>query len=351
LTRYAQSVDAKIAYQVSGNGRADLVLLSGLVSHVELVWQQPTYRRFVSSLERRCRVIRFDKRGTGLSDPTESPPNIDMRVADLAAVMDAAKSATAVLFGVSDGGRGAVGYAASYPDRVAGLILYGTSYRGPRADLLRRYRSAVRHWGEGRLFDIVAPSLTSPDSRAAAGAFERASASPAMVEALIESLGLADVRDQLESLPATTLVLHREHDIIPLLDAQVVARRIPGATLKVLAGSDHLPWAGDWVAVVEAVLAFIDGVMGPTSSRKRPQMKMSLTPRGRVGWTSLTEAERQVVALAAQGLSNAEIASDLFLSRFTVETHLKHVFTKLGVRSRAELASLATQARARAPYT
>jgi DNA-binding CsgD family transcriptional regulator len=78
---------------------------------------------------------------------------------------------------------------------------------------------------------------------------------------------------------------------------------------------------------------------------------MSLTPRGRVGWTSLTEAERQVVALAAQGLSNAEIASDLFLSRFTVETHLKHVFTKLGVRSRAELASLATQARARAPYT
>jgi DNA-binding CsgD family transcriptional regulator len=172
-----------------------------------------------------------------------------------------------------------------------------------------------------------------------------------MVEALIESLGLADVRDQLDSLRVPTLVLHREHDIIPLPDAQVVARRIPGATLKVLAGSDHLPWAGDWVAVVEAVLAFIDGVAGPTGSRKRPQMKMSLTPRGRVGWMSLTEAERQVVALAAQGLSNAEIASDLFLSRFTVETHLKHVFTKLGVRSRAELASLATQARAGAPNT
>jgi DNA-binding CsgD family transcriptional regulator len=170
-----------------------------------------------------------------------------------------------------------------------------------------------------------------------------------MVEALIESLGLADVRDQLDNLRVPTLVLHREHDIIPLPDAQVVARRIPGATLKVLAGSDHLPWAADWVAVVEAVLAFIDGVVGPTGSR--PQMKMSLTPRGRVGWMSLTEAERQVVALAAQGLSNAEIASDLFLSRFTVETHLKHVFTKLGVRSRAELASLATQARAGAPNT
>jgi pimeloyl-ACP methyl ester carboxylesterase len=160
-TSYAQSVDAKIAYQVSGCGDADLVLVSGLVSHVELAWQQPSYRRFVRSLERRCRVIRFDKRGTGLSDPTDSPPTIDVRVGDLAAVMDTAKSSSAVLLGVSDGGRGAVGYAASYPDRVAGLVLYGTSFRGPRADLLRRYRSAVRHWGEGRLFDLVAPSAAS----------------------------------------------------------------------------------------------------------------------------------------------------------------------------------------------
>jgi hypothetical protein len=92
-THYAQSVGAKIAYQVSGQGTADLVLLSGLGSHVELAWQQPRYRRFVSSLDRRCRVVRFDKRGTGLSDPTDSPPNIDVRVADLAAVTDAVKSA------------------------------------------------------------------------------------------------------------------------------------------------------------------------------------------------------------------------------------------------------------------
>jgi pimeloyl-ACP methyl ester carboxylesterase/DNA-binding CsgD family transcriptional regulator len=352
LTRYAQSVDAKIAYQVSGNGNTDLVLLPGLVSHVELAWQQPSYRRFVSSLERRCRVIRFDKRGTGLSDPTDSRPTIDVRVLDLAAVMDAAKSATAVLFGVSDGGRGAVAYAAAHPDRVAGLILYGTSYRGPRADLLHRYRSAVRHWGEGRLFDLVAPSLASPESRDAAGAFERAAASPAMVDALIESLGLADVRDRLGGLQVPTLVLQRDHDIIPLSDARVVAGRIPGASLKVLPGSDHLPWAGDWVAVVEAVLAFIDGVFGPeTGSGKRPRRKMSLPRRDRVGWTSLTEAERQVVALAAQGLANAEIASELFLSRYTVETHLKRVFTKLGVRSRAELASLAAQTHLGAPNT
>jgi pimeloyl-ACP methyl ester carboxylesterase len=197
-THYAQSVDAKIAYQVSGDGPVDLVLLPGLVSHVELAWQQPTYRRFVGLLQRRCRVICFDKRGTGLSDPTDSPPTIDMRVTDLAAVMDAAGSARAILFGVSDGGRGAVACAAARPERVAGWILFGTSYRGPRAGLLRQYRSAVQNWGEGRLLDLVAPSLANPQSRAAAGAFERAAASPSMVEALIESLGLGDVRHLLE---------------------------------------------------------------------------------------------------------------------------------------------------------
>jgi DNA-binding CsgD family transcriptional regulator len=265
---------------------------------------------------------------------------------DLAAVMDAAKLSRAVLLGISDGGRGAVGYATAHPDRVTGLILYGTSYRGPRADLMRQYRSVVRHWGEGRLLDLIAPSLASSQTRGAAGAFERAAASPAMVEALIESLGLADVRDRLSRLQVPTLVLHRKHDMIPLPDAQLIADRIPGATLKVLPGGDHLPWAGDWVAVVEAVLGFVDDVVGPESgSRKLPQTKTSHPRRDRVGWLSLTEAEGQVVALAAQGLSNPEIASELFLSRLTVETHLKHVFTKLGVRSRAELASLATQTR------
>jgi pimeloyl-ACP methyl ester carboxylesterase len=148
-TRYAQSAGAKIAFQVSGEGPCDLVFVPGLVSHLELQWQQLSYRRFVTALEHACRVIRFDKRGTGLSDPTGAMPSMDQRVADLAAVMDAAGSETAVVFGVSDGGRGAIAFAAAYPGRVLGLVLYGTSYRGPRPGLLRRYRSIVSHWGEG----------------------------------------------------------------------------------------------------------------------------------------------------------------------------------------------------------
>ena len=165
-----------------------------------------------------------------LSDPVAELPTTQQRVQDVAAVMAAARSSRAVLFGLSDGGRAAIAFAAAHPGRTRGLILYGTSYRGPRAALLRRYRSAVRRWGEGRLADLVAPSLTGPAGRAqprgagrrargarggkaareAAGAFERAAASPAMAAALVESLGLIDVRDLMSSLTVPTLVLHRE---------------------------------------------------------------------------------------------------------------------------------------------
>lgn len=106
------------------------------------------YRRFVRALDRGSRLIRLDKRGTGLSDPARELPAIEERVEDLAAVMAGARSSRAVLFGMSDGGRAAIAFAAAHPGRTQGL-LYGTSYRGPRAALLRQYRSVARHWGKG----------------------------------------------------------------------------------------------------------------------------------------------------------------------------------------------------------
>ena len=349
-TLYAQSAGAKIAYQVSGEGSCDLVLVSGLVSHLELQWQQLAYRRFVTALEHVCRVIRFDKRGTGLSDPTDALPSMDQRVVDLAAVMDAAGSQAAVVFGVSDGGRGAIAFAAAHPGRVLGLVLYGTSYRGPRPGLLRRYRAIVGHWGEGDLLELVAPSLAGPVSREVAGAYERAAASPGMAAALIESMGRADVSGLLAALQMPALVVHREQDMIPVGDARVVAGAIPGAVLRVVPGRDHLPWAGDWEPVVQAVVGFIHDVAGPWAARpKGPRASVPRTHQ--VGWPALTEGEWRVVALAAQGHTNAEIADRLFLSRYTVETHLKHVFAKLGLRSRAELAAVAASAPAKPPDT
>jgi pimeloyl-ACP methyl ester carboxylesterase/DNA-binding CsgD family transcriptional regulator len=349
-TRYAQSAGAKIAYQVSGEGACDLVFVPGLVSHLELQWQQLAYRRFVTALERACRVIRFDKRGTGLSDPTDALPSMDERVGDLAAVMDAAGSQAGVVFGVSDGGRGAIAFAAAHPGRVLGLVLYGTSYRGPRPGLLRRYRAIVDHWGEGNLLELVAPSLAGPVSRETAGAYERAAASPGMAAALIESMARADVSGLLPSLQMPVLVVHREHDMIPLGDARAVADAIPGAVLRVVPGRDHLPWAGAWEPVVQAVAGFINDVAAPLSIRAaggRAQVPQAY----QVGWPALTEGEWRVVGLAAEGHTNAEIADRLFLSRYTVETHLKHIFAKLGLRSRAELAAIAGEARARTPDT
>jgi pimeloyl-ACP methyl ester carboxylesterase/DNA-binding CsgD family transcriptional regulator len=360
-TRYAQSSGAKIAYQVSGTGPPDLVMVHGLVSHLDLQWQQTGYRRFVRALEQGGRVIRLDKRGTGLSDPVAELPTTEQRVQDVAAVMAAARSSRAVLFGLSDGGRAAIAFAAAHPGRTRGLILYGTSYRGPRAALLRRYRAAVRHWGEGRLTDLVAPSLTGAQARPgpgpaareagreaareAAGAFERAAASPGMAAALVESLGLMDVHHLMSGLRVPTLVLHREGDIIPAADARAVAAGIPGATLIILPGTDHLPWVGDWAPVMAEILAFMSQVApGPRGPGPRgPGPRGPVTPRPprpAVGWRSLTDAELPVVRLAGQGLTNAQIAARLFLSRYTVETHLKHAFAKLGVESRAELAAL-----------
>lgn len=340
-TRYAQSSGAKIAYQVSGAGPPDLVMLPGLVSHLDIQWQQTAYRRFVRALDRGSRLIRLDKRGTGLSDPARELPTIEERVQDLAAVMAAAGSSRAVLFGMSDGGRAAIAFAAAHPGRTQGLILYGTSYRGPRAVLLRRYRSAVRHWGEGRLADLVAPSMSGPQARQAAGAFERVAASPAMAAALIESLGLIDVRDLMSGLAVPTLVLHRDADMIPVADARIVAGQIPGASLRVLPGRDHLPWVGDWQAVTGEILAFVDQVAPAGPRPPRPGGIGARRLRPAMGWPSLTDAEIPVVRLAAEDRTNAEIAAELFLSRYTVETHLKHAFAKLGVESRAELAALA----------
>ena len=339
-TRYAQSSGAKIAYQVSGTGPPDLVIVHGLVSHLDIQWQQTGYRRFVRALERGGRLIRMDKRGTGLSDPATELPTTQERVRDVAAVMAAAKSSRAVLFGLSDGGRAAIAFAAAYPGRTRGLILYGTSYRGPRAALLRRYRSMVRHWGQGQIIDLVAPSLAGPQARREAGAFERAAASPAMVTALIESLGLIDVRDLMSGLAVPTLVLHRLQDIIPVADARMVADQIPGATLRILPGRDHLPWVGDWASVAAEILAFTAQV-APAGTRPRHGPPGARPSRPLVGWPSLTEAELPVVQLAAEGHTNADIAARLCLSRYTVETHLKHVFAKLGLESRAELAALA----------
>ena len=134
----------------------------------------------------------------------------------------------------------------------------------------------VRHWGEGQIVDLMAPSLAGPQARQEAGTFERAAASPAMAAVLIESLGLIDVRDSDERPGGASAGAAPRGDIVPVADARMVADQIPGATLRILPGQDHLPWVGDWASVAEEILAFVDEVApGP----RRPERRGRSGPR------------------------------------------------------------------------
>jgi pimeloyl-ACP methyl ester carboxylesterase/DNA-binding CsgD family transcriptional regulator len=338
-TRYATSTGGvKIAYQVVGRG-PDIVMVPGLTSHLELMWRVSGYRRFVLSLSRVGRVVRFDKRGTGLSDPVRQPPSLDERVDDLRAVVHAARCRRPFVFGYSEGGPIAIAYAAAFARSVRGLILYGAAAESPPPWAMQMMRSMATHWGEGRSLDIFGPSAADDEfQRAEQAMIERSSASPAMIRALVESLTAIDVTDRLDAVRAPTIVLHRRHEHIPIEYGRRMAAGIPGARLVELEGSDHVPWI-DPDQVTAPIAEFVAAVGGRTpESESAPATHRA--PRPRTGWSSLTPGELRVVRLAARGLKNAEIAERLYLSRHTVETHLKHAFAKLGVVSRGELSVL-----------
>jgi pimeloyl-ACP methyl ester carboxylesterase/DNA-binding CsgD family transcriptional regulator len=340
-THYAKSGGLRIAYQVTGDG-PDMVMVPGLTSHLEIQWRDPGYRRFVRSLSSFCRLVRFDKPGTGLSDPVAVPPTLDQRMADLMAVMSAARCRRPLVLGYSDGGPIAITLAASHRRSVRALILYGTSPRRPPGWAMRQLRAMARQWGQGDSLGIVAPTLAGELARHERAVFERASASPGMVRALVESLAATDVRSRLADVAVPALVLHRQERFVPFAEARLTARGIAGARLVELEGSDHLPWVGDVSAVVSAIGEFVGEVCGPTGERATvPSVAAARTQRPPSGWEALTDAERRVAHLVAEGLANSEVAERLYVSRYTVETHLKHVFAKVGVSSRAELAAMA----------
>lgn len=163
-TKYAQSGDIFIAYQISGSGPIDIVFAPGFISHLELMWEEPRHARFLHGLEAFGRLIRFDKRGTGLSDRSVGFPTLDERIDDIRAVMDAAGSSRAVLLGISEGGAMSELFAATYPQRVSGLILMGAysdatksipSYKNPKL----AESQILANWGTGASLPDFAPEL------------------------------------------------------------------------------------------------------------------------------------------------------------------------------------------------
>jgi len=332
-TCYASGPRGALAYQVTGTGPVDLLMVPGMHSHLELQWQLPGYRRFVRGLTRHGRLIRDDKLGTGLSDPTSSTPTADERVDDLTAVAAACAATTPVVLGFSEGGPLAIRFATSH--QVAGLVLYGTSVRPPTSEARAELDLVLQGWGSGRSLDTFAPSLAAdPAARRITAFFERAAASPAMIRHVIAALADSSAQGLLERLHTPVLVLHRADEFIPVAEARNLAEHIPGAQLEILPGIDHQPWAGDVDAIVERIAAFLARLCD------RPRPAGSGAPRVArplTGWASLTDAEARVATLAADGYSNPAIAAELFLSRATIETHLKRVYAKLAIDGRHQL--------------
>ncbi|MFN2560573.1 MAG: alpha/beta fold hydrolase [Jatrophihabitans sp.] len=336
-TRYADGPCGALAYQVLGDGPPDLVMVPGWTSHLELQWQMATYRTFMRKLARYCRLVRYDKLGTGLSDPTPGAPTTDERVADLHAVVQAAGSPSPVVMGFSEGGPLSIRYALNHPVRA--LILYGTAMRPPPPEHAGVLEELLNHWGEGRSLDVFAPSSAAdPVARDATAAMERAGASPAMIRHVMAAVSLADAGPALASLTVPTLVVHRSDELIPLAEAEALAGSITGARLVVLPGVDHHPWAGHHDGIIEAIAAFLEQVSPPAAGESGGHRPTGHRPR--TGPNALTEAERRVAAQAAAGSSNPQIARDLHMARTTVETHLKRVYLKLGIDGRHQLSGL-----------
>jgi pimeloyl-ACP methyl ester carboxylesterase len=270
VTRYAKSGDVHIAYQVFGNGPNDLVFVPGFISHIENYWDQADLARWLLRLAAFARVIIFDKRGTGLSDPVARAPPLELRMDDVRAVMDAARSASATLLGVSEGGPLAALFAATYPQRCQRLVLYGTFARFPIKDeaLEPLLKYIDRAWGKGLSLPAFAPSRqTASAMQQWWGRFERLGASPAAVIAVLRMAAEIDVSDILSSICVPTLVIHCTGDtLFPIDSGRFLARNIPGARLIELPGQDHLFFIHEQIG--DCIEEFITGSVSAADSER-----------------------------------------------------------------------------------
>jgi pimeloyl-ACP methyl ester carboxylesterase/DNA-binding CsgD family transcriptional regulator len=327
--------DRTIAWATVGTG-PPVVFGGWWCGHLELDWRNPLFRRFSGLLGDRFTLVRYDRPGVGMSDPTGPlVTSLADEVAALSAVVDAAGDKVS-LFGGSSGGCAAMAYAAAHPDRVERLVLYGSYARGTEiaaADARDSLLALVgRHWGVGSrvLADLFLPTATAAE-RDEFVRFQRGSLTAEKAVRSLAAVYAFDVRDQLDTIEVPTLVLHRRDDrAIPFALGQDVAARIPGATFVPLDGTDHLPWRGDAESLVRAVREFLG------AGRRARQAG---SPRH-----ELSERELDVLRLVAHGLSDQEIARRLGISAHTAHRHVSNIRGKLGVSSRAAAAAHAATA-------
>jgi len=371
-TRYVTAADGtRIAYQIHGKGRRDLLFLPGHVSHLDLHWQDPNFAEIMSVLGTFARVIAVDRRGVGLSDrlsPDDLPP-VEVLVADVAAVLDEVRSYDTVLIGLDEGAQIGVLFAATHPERLTGLILYGMSPSGvPRPEMpwvtpheeleawldwsLTRYGSR-----EQAMIDI---QETSP-SRAGdehylewVSAMYRYGASPSAYVALYRMSMQLDITDVLSSVRVPTLVVHRTGDrVVPFASAQYVAARLPNARLVPLDGEDHFPNSDDAGQVIEVIRDYVGAPREQTDLSRRLSTLLftdvvDSTPKaaelGDRSWATLLEQHHVVVRHELDRHHGREVstAGDGFFATFDGPARavrcaraITHAVSELGLQVRA----------------
>jgi class 3 adenylate cyclase len=265
-TRYARNGDLRIAYQVVGEGPLDLVFVPGFISNVDLAWDDPLLAGFLRRLAGFSRLIMFDKRGTGLSDRIGDLPSLEVRMDDVRAVMDAAGSQRAALFGISEGGAMAMLFAATYPERTQALALFGTyAHYGTWVVPPDKLEAALARmdslWGTGEMVSVFAPSRADdPQFKTWWARFERLGGSPSAAVHLTRMNSEIDIRPILSSIRVPTMILHRAGDArVNPEAARYLAQHIPGAKYVEVPGHDHLLWSGDVNRIADEIEEFLTG--------------------------------------------------------------------------------------------
>ena len=333
---YARSGDVNIAYQVTGDGPIDLVAVPGFFSHLEISWEHPDVAAFFDRLGSFARLIRFDKRGTGLSDRSVGLPDLETRMDDVWAVMDAVGSERAALFGWSEGGPMSALFAATYPERTRMLVIYGSYAKRIRTDdypwaptwedRVATANDLEANWGE----DVDMATMwmgAGPMESAWFKRMARASLSPAAARDLILMNAQVDIRDILPAVRCPTLVMHRTGDRDSRADeGRYIAERIPGARFIELSGDVHVPWV-DADQVLDPLEEFLTGIR-PAALADRVLATVAFTDIvgstervrsiGDAAWSRLLERHHEIVRreLPRFGGTEVDTAGDGFLARF-----------------------------------
>jgi pimeloyl-ACP methyl ester carboxylesterase/DNA-binding SARP family transcriptional activator len=274
--RYVENDGAHIAWQAFGTGPADLLLIPGFVSSLEMAWELPQLAGFLARLARRFRVILFDRRGMGLSDRLPAPDPLDQTVRDMRAVLDAAHCAAPLVLAASEGGPAGIALAVAHPRRVAGLCLFGTLAKGCAGDgytaALSREQydgwleDMVARWGTPTALEAFCPTQADdPVLRAWWSRLLRLSSSPAALATVLAQLRDVDVRALLGRLACPVSLLHRIGDRAVRIDAsRYMATRIPHAQLIELDGRDHFFWSGAHEPILEELDRLLDRRTAPS---------------------------------------------------------------------------------------